>query len=457
MNVGQCVKTVFLLLLLNVVIIVIINMLVLMRSPAAVKEKYITLPVSHRNEIPMDVEADVQTEHEKENKINKNKFNSVIEMDVSIGYWDKSRVFKVHPFVVKADKWEELTNWNVCLSSQCSVNLLFWVAEQVKTWNGPMSIAVFVPDMDFIVAKLMIQYMRTCFPAVRDRVSFHFVYPGILPPISNTSKLLEYDCTRPEPVNDELVKIFRSKELLNILEKSRYPQNLLRNIARQSCPNPFCFTPDIDMLSIPRMSDQLNDFLSGRGIYTCNKCAYVIPTYEISVRATKNPENKQELLKLRKKNYAQEFHIKVFKNNQANSNLTYWEKIPSSPDALKVAYNITSWQRHWEPIYVTRATVPAFDERFIGYGFTRNSQVYEMRFAGYSWMMLDGAFLTHRGFQTKRSHSKIRRKQIAENSGRFNVFVRELQQRYHVELNNKESKDKKDKTAENRSKLKIIK
>jgi hypothetical protein len=37
--------------------------------------------------------------------------------------------------------------------------------------------------------------------------------------------------------------------------------------------------------------------------------------------------------------------------------------------------------------------------------------------------MLDGAFLTHRGFQTKRTHTKTRRKQIAENSGRFNVSL----------------------------------
>ncbi|KAA0203963.1 hypothetical protein HAZT_HAZT003900 [Hyalella azteca] len=139
------------------------------------------------------------------------------------------------------------------------------------------------------------------------------------------------------------------------------------------------------------------------------------------------------------KGLAQQFHIRVFKNNQANSNLSYWETVPSTDGSLNIAYNITTWKRHWEPIYVTNAKVPAFEERFIGYGFTRNSQVYEMRLAGYSWLMLDGAFLTHRGFQTKRTHTKTRRKQIAENSGRFNIFVRELYQRYHIQLKDEDA------------------
>ncbi|XP_018026046.1 beta-1,4-glucuronyltransferase 1 [Hyalella azteca] len=437
MNLRYCLKLAVVLLLLNVSAIIFMNIIFMLTTPSAVKEKYVTVgPPKSLLEDEYIAEGDYK---ETEDQTREKKLIKQFEIDLSTGLWDKSRVFKVHPFIIKSSKWDELRRWEVCMSSQCSADLLFWVVEQVKTWQGPVSIAVFAPDVDFIVAKLMIQYMRTCFPEVRERVSFHLVYPGIMPPVLNTSKLLEYDCQRHEDVNNELKNLFRTPELKKILGVSRYPQNLMRNTARHACQNTFSFTPDIDMLSIPSMSEQLNEFLARPNIANCHKCAFIIPTYEISIRAPANPTSKEELVKLRSKGLAQQFHIRVFKNNQANSNLSYWETVPSTDGSLNIAYNITTWKRHWEPIYVTNAKVPAFEERFIGYGFTRNSQVYEMRLAGYSWLMLDGAFLTHRGFQTKRTHTKTRRKQIAENSGRFNIFVRELYQRYHIQLKDEDA------------------
>lgn len=42
---------------------------------------------------------------------------------------------------------------------------------------------------------------------------------------------------------------------------------------------------------------------------------------------------------------------------------------------LHVSHNVTNFEFLYEPFYVAPDTVPPHDERFIGYGFTRNSQV----------------------------------------------------------------------------------
>ena len=38
--------------------------------------------------------------------------------------------------------------------------------------------ALFVPDVEFTIALVFIEYLRNCFPNVRYRVSFHMIYPG---------------------------------------------------------------------------------------------------------------------------------------------------------------------------------------------------------------------------------------------------------------------------------------
>ena len=55
--------------------------------------------------------------------------------------------------------------------------------------------------------------------------------------------------------------------------------------------------------------------------------------------------------------------------------LSYFRLQLEEAGPLGVAYPIETWARDWEPVYVARADAPPFDEQFIGYGFTRNSQV----------------------------------------------------------------------------------
>ncbi|CAL4128657.1 unnamed protein product, partial [Meganyctiphanes norvegica] len=164
------------------------------------------------------------------------------------------------------------------------------------------------------------------------------------------------------------------------------------------------------MLPVEDMSRDLNQFLKKSEVQSCKKCAYVVPIYEISTNVTKNPRNKSELLELKHKTFARPFHIKVYEPNQGNSDLKKWEKL-NVKETLDVAYDIGKYHQDWEPVYVAKADTPPFDERFVGYGYTRNSQVYEMHMSGYQWKVLTNAFLCHRGFQTTKNYSQQRKKQ----------------------------------------------
>ena len=154
-----------------------------------------------------------------------------------------------------------------------------------------------------------------------------------------------------------------------------YPQNLLRNLAKKGCQTNYTFISDIDMVPSPGMDLQLESFLrKDQERNNCTQCAFVIPTYEISLNSSHLPRSKTELGEFLKKKKARQFHQEIWPLNQQSSDLKRWEKTPET-DEVEVAYEVAKYKLLYEPIYVSRGDTPVFDERFIGFGFTRSSQV----------------------------------------------------------------------------------
>lgn len=95
-----------------------------------------------------------------------------------------------------------------------------------------------------------------------------------------------------------------------------------------------------------------------------------------------------------------------------------------------VSYNVTNFEFLYEPFYVSKdADTPEHDERFIGYGFTRNTQVYEMFVAGFSFYVLSPVFTLHPGLQNRKPQL-IREQQNNKNRRSFDGFKREVFARY---------------------------
>ena len=84
----------------------------------------------------------------------------------------------------------------------------------------------------------------------------------------------------------------------------------------------------------------------------------------------------------------------MFRRNQENSKLSIWENntnkssdsehlwslenLPMGQiieEPYQLLYDIDTYQEYWEPVIVMPMGAPSFEERFIGYGNTRNSLV----------------------------------------------------------------------------------
>jgi hypothetical protein len=95
-----------------------------------------------------------------------------------------------------------------------------------------------------------------------------------------------------------------------------------------------------------------------------------------------------------------------------------------------VSHNVTNFEFLYEPFYVSKDTAPPHDERFIGYGYTRNTQVYEMFVAGYQFHVLSPVFTVHWGLQTRKGRPSWRERQNVINRKQFDLFKREIFVKY---------------------------
>ena len=70
----------------------------------------------------------------------------------------------------------------MCLSTQVSFDRLGDLDELSRAWTGPISAVVYVPGMEFGLTRQAVEFLRSCRPDLRDRVSFHYVTDGQHPP-----------------------------------------------------------------------------------------------------------------------------------------------------------------------------------------------------------------------------------------------------------------------------------
>lgn len=102
--------------------------------------------------------------------------------------------------------------------------------------------AVFAEDHELSEALWQIASLRLCYSAVRHNVSFQLVSPlpaGGRPPLT-VPPGPSPPCQIPAP------EAYQQRN--NYAGKRRFPNNLLRNVARRGTSAEFVFVVDIDML-----------------------------------------------------------------------------------------------------------------------------------------------------------------------------------------------------------------
>ena len=102
----------------------------------------------------------------------------------------------------------------------------------------------------------------------------------------------------------------------------------------------YVFLLDVDIIPSPGIVGPLAKFVSGQ---TCQKCAFVIPTYELDDKWPQVPEDKTALLKLVQIGKAQPYHQKVFIHNQYATNISEFEREQDDSN-LHTSHKVTNYE-----------------------------------------------------------------------------------------------------------------
>lgn len=245
-----------------------------------------------------------------------------LNLDIRLGRWDSRRLYRMFDSVMTGSRFIELSESNrVCLATQTSLEKLHSLVQVVHQWSGTISVALYAAgDEEFEVMQKYLEYMRRCYEPIRERVTFSLAIPKTRPPKQQPRyyPLPDFlDCQKPEGTLNQMTRVI-SNEQTSWRIRNVYPQNHMRNLARKNCQSEYVFLTDVDIVPSTNLSHVLEEFLASD---TCDKCAYVVPTYELDARV-RFPQNKSELIRLAKKGLARPFHQKVFIHNQFATNFT---------------------------------------------------------------------------------------------------------------------------------------
>ncbi|XP_036618389.1 beta-1,4-glucuronyltransferase 1 [Trichosurus vulpecula] len=313
------------------------------------------------------------------------------------------------------------------LATHASLSNLGHVGTLLERWAGPLAVAVFAarPDEAQLATVLTYALGALCTQAVRDRLTMHLVCPArteaAVPDPREPGEFARISsCT---DVFTSLGARSRSGRNYALATNVSYPNNLLRNVAREGAGH--ALVVDVDMVPSEGLWTGLLELLAlGEG--RAGR-ALVVPAFEIR-QGVRVPRTKIELMRFLKMGHVRPFYAELCPRCQAPTNYSRWLTLPPG-GPLRPAYRVT-WQDPWEPFYVAGGGVPSYDERFRQYGFNRISQACELHVAGYEFEVLNDAFLVHKGFKMPGDFHPQKEAENQRNKILFRQFKQELKTKY---------------------------
>ena len=210
-----------------------------------------------------------------------------------------------------------------------------------------------------------------------------------------------------------------------------YPVNHLRNIALNSVTTNYVFLCDGDFLPSYGLFHYLlkaNKLLLARS----EKRALVIPAFN-GMPGFKYPNNKAELLESLKNNTVSYFCVWCAHQTHGPTNYSVWVE-------TLYPYKV-EWAFHFEPYVVVRSDVVRYDERFVGYGWNKVSQITEMKAQGYEFVVIPDGFVIHSPHKRSVDREVWKRKNFKFCINTlWKKFMQDLIQRYGVDCLHEDKK-----------------
>nr|XP_018899948.1 PREDICTED: beta-1,4-glucuronyltransferase 1-like [Bemisia tabaci] len=313
---------------------------------------------------------------------------------------------------------------DVTIVTQCSYDHLKNLINLIVFWQGPISVAVYAENENLPEALWSIANLLACHSLIKTFVTFHLVSPlppKISPPVSIAPSLL----------SKQPCQWINTSES-NYAKRRSYPNNLLRNVGRKNIASDFILIIDIDILPSHNLRKDFIKFATSKKVSQkypneFNKTVFVLPAFEVNSEIS-TPLHKDQLTHLLKLGVARPFYMEVCSKCHIPTNYEAWQKEISSSELLPLFE--VPWKDPWEPFYIALKNIPSYDERFKQYGFNRISQVCELHIAGYTFAVLNNAFLVHQGWKTASTFHSAKENDLERNRILFRQFKQELKSKY---------------------------
>ena len=144
--------------------------------------------------------------------------------------------------------------------------------------------------------------LKKCFLPIHENVTFSVVFP-LKEDTSQSSDSFKAKDTICEDIN----YITLTTNVANYEQRSKYPNNLLRNLARKSAFTSYTLVLDIDMIPSSNLVRRFMKFVNSSAFDKKEKAVFILPAYEIR-EGLEAPLNKISLLELRRVNAARPFY-----------------------------------------------------------------------------------------------------------------------------------------------------
>jgi len=246
--------------------------------------------------------------------------NATVSSSVELG--PKSPYNVIYNVVEGSFQFQDEENDGVTYCTHATPTYIHHVVELARRWDGPISVALYVPGFDAAISVLIVDHLCRCYPEM-EKVSFHFVYPVIHPPdltglLQDSKSLVDFksECTLPESLLKGTLKTYRNDNDLI------YPVNVHRNAARHAALTSHILVSDIELLPsinfVPSFRKMLKKF-------TWNELhVFVLPVFEVEKTVKSIPKTKRQLQRLYFDGEAVYFHRWVCLHCQLFRGLLQW-------------------------------------------------------------------------------------------------------------------------------------
>ncbi|KAG7305034.1 hypothetical protein JYU34_010481 [Plutella xylostella] len=394
---------------------------------------------------------------------------------------------------IQGTEYANVSKFNaVTYATQATPEFMYHVVEIARFWEGPISLAVFVPDYDMEIALRIMTHLCSCYHGMA-KVSMHLFYPIRFPPKMRTREQLMHTTTETptttanisiEEIQQQKLERYRSlddssrAEYIQWVRQNKikrmmtrvhsgttfgpelrfsdcmgpnylnatsfrkehsltYPINVGRNVARNASKTNYFLVSDIELVPsdglAPKFLAMVRKLMGGRKReegYIFSRTVFVVPLFEVE-RGEGIPRDKDELIRLAASNRAVYFHQKICSHCQRFPGLQTWLNRPSPYGVEPMVIGRREYPYHrWEPLYFGTQREPWYNELLSWEGKQdKMTQMLELCLQEYRLVVLDGGFLVHADIRQKKDSVKHYRAEKL-NWQRYYKIIARLKMKY---------------------------